>query len=186
MVSENAKKFCCEDISLIENYDKAVADPTQIWVTHHRAEILPCGNYTVDDLKQFNLYYNRPASELIFLSQSEHMRLHKFGKHPNKWCWCKGKKMSDEFRKNCSNGMKRYFASIGGKLSDEHKRKDSEALTGLWYWTDGKINIRARECPGQGFHRGMAGHFYTNGVENRKFIDGEQPQGWVRGLTRGK
>ena len=71
-----AKKFCCEDISLIENYDKAIADTTQTWDCHHRGEILPCGRFSVSDLKKFELYFNRPASELIFLTRSEHRRLH--------------------------------------------------------------------------------------------------------------
>ena len=31
MISKVVKRYCCEDISLIENYDKAVADNTQIW-----------------------------------------------------------------------------------------------------------------------------------------------------------
>ena len=41
----NAKQYCCEDITLIENYDKAIADETQVWDCHHRDEvrILPSG-----------------------------------------------------------------------------------------------------------------------------------------------
>ena len=40
MINEhNAKKFCKEDISKIENYDKAIADTTQVWDCHHRTEI---------------------------------------------------------------------------------------------------------------------------------------------------
>ena len=80
MISEKyAKKFCCEDPSLIENYDKAIADTTQTWDCHHRGEILPCGRFSRDDLKKFGLYYNRPASELIFLTHSEHRQLHNKG-----------------------------------------------------------------------------------------------------------
>ena len=71
-----AKKFCCEDLSLIENYDKAISDTTQTLDCHHRAEILSCGRFSVSDLKKFELYFNRPASELIFLTRSEHRRLH--------------------------------------------------------------------------------------------------------------
>ena len=71
-----AKKFCCEDLSLIENYDKAISDTTQTLDCHHRGEILPCGRFSVSDLKNFELYFNRPASELIFLTRSEHRRLH--------------------------------------------------------------------------------------------------------------
>ena len=80
MISEYyAKKFCCDDISIIENYDIAVADTTQTWDCHHRGEVLPCGRFSRSDLKKFGLYFNRPASELIFLTHSEHRRLHTKG-----------------------------------------------------------------------------------------------------------
>jgi hypothetical protein len=77
MISKFCKKYCCEDISLIENYDKALNDKTQMWHCHHKAEILPCGRYKVNDLNKFNLYYKRPANELIFLTTKEHRKLHK-------------------------------------------------------------------------------------------------------------
>ena len=80
MINERcAKSYCCEDLSLIENYDKAIADATQTWDCHHRGEILPCGRFSIDDLKKFGLYFNRPASELIFLTHSEHRHLHTKG-----------------------------------------------------------------------------------------------------------
>ena len=80
MINEkSAKKYCCEDLSLIENYELAVNDTTQTWDCHHRGEILPCGRFSRDDLKKFGLYYKRPASELIFLTKAEHNRLHKGG-----------------------------------------------------------------------------------------------------------
>ena len=74
-----ANAYCCEDPSLIENYDKAIADTTQTWDCHHRGEVLPCGRFSRDDLKKFGLYFNRPATELIFLTKAEHNRLHKKG-----------------------------------------------------------------------------------------------------------
>ena len=47
MISENqVKKYCREDISLIENYDKAINDKTQTWDCHHRKE----SQYSVDEL----------------------------------------------------------------------------------------------------------------------------------------
>ena len=60
------KNFCCDDPSLIENYDKAINDTTQTWDCHHRGEVLPCGRFSRDDLNKFGLYFNRPAAELIF------------------------------------------------------------------------------------------------------------------------
>lgn len=73
------KKYCCEDISLIENYTQAIADDTQTWECHHRGEVLPCGRFNIEDLDKFGLYWKRPAAELIFLTRAEHTSLHKNG-----------------------------------------------------------------------------------------------------------
>lgn len=74
---KNTKKYyCCEDISLIENYDKAINDLTEKYDCHHRLEIQGDKRFSVDDLKEMGLYFNRPASELIFLTRSEHRHLH--------------------------------------------------------------------------------------------------------------
>ena len=78
MINERkVRSYCFEDISLIENYDKAVADKTQTWQCHHRAEILPCGRFSRSDLVQHGLLFNRPANELVFLTQFEHKSIHK-------------------------------------------------------------------------------------------------------------
>ena len=75
MICKNrVKKFCSEDISLIENYQEAINDTTQTWHCHHRLEIEL--NKSGNELINMNLYYNRPASELIFLRKSDHMSLH--------------------------------------------------------------------------------------------------------------
>ena len=59
MINEHgAYAYCCEDISNIENYDKAVADKDNVWQCHHKAEILPCGNFSVQDLIKHKLYYH--------------------------------------------------------------------------------------------------------------------------------
>ena len=109
-----AKSFCCEDISLIENYDKAIADTTQTWDCHHRVEILPCGRFSTDDLIKFGLYWKRPASELIFLTKTEHNRLHKTGVL-----------RSDATKKAISDAKK------GIPLSEAHKKAISEAHKGV-------------------------------------------------------
>ena len=83
MINEHCvKDYCSEDISLIENYDLAIADTTKTWCCHHRAEILPCGVFKPEDLKKFGLYFNRPASELIFMTKADHNVLH--NKNPTK------------------------------------------------------------------------------------------------------
>lgn len=75
MINVNiAKAYCYEDISLIENYEQAINDKTQTWDCHHKLEIeLGVSQY---ELKKRKLFWKRPASELIFLTRSEHMSLH--------------------------------------------------------------------------------------------------------------
>ena len=80
MISESYKVYCSEDPSLIENYDKAIIDEKTIWVIHHRLETEL--NATSRYLKHENLYFNRPASELIYLTPSAHAQMHK--KHSDK------------------------------------------------------------------------------------------------------
>ena len=76
---KNAKRFCSEDISLIENYQQAISDQTKMWDTHHRRECDENGRtlFTRKQLKEMNLYYNRPASELMFVTRSMHRKLHR-------------------------------------------------------------------------------------------------------------
>lgn len=71
---KTVKQFCSEDLSLIENYQEAINDTTQTWHCHHKLEIEL--NKSENDLNNMNLYYNRPASELIFLTKRDHMSLH--------------------------------------------------------------------------------------------------------------
>ena len=109
-----AKAYCCDDLSLIENYDKAVADTTQTWECHHRGEVLPCERFSHNDLKKFGLYYKRPASELIFLTPTAHRQLHKTGVL-----------RSDATKKAIS------YAKKGVPLSEAHKKAISEAHKGV-------------------------------------------------------
>ena len=106
-----AKSFCCEDIDLIENYDNAIADTTQTLECHHRGEVLPCGRFSIDDLKKFGLYFNRPAAELIFLTPFAHRQLHN-----------KGVPKSEDHKKAISDGLK------GHSVSEECRAKLSKKI----------------------------------------------------------
>ena len=129
-----AKKFCCEDISLIENYDKAIADTTQTWECHHRGEILPCGRFSRDDLKKFGLYFNRPAAELIFLTPTAHRQLHYKGiplSEATKKAISEARKgvtLSEATKKAISEALKGVSR---GPMSDAHKKAISDALKGV-------------------------------------------------------
>ena len=74
-----AKRFCSEDISLIENYQEAIADEERTWDIHHRRECDENGRtlFTKKQLIEMNLYVKRPASELIFVTRSMHWKLHR-------------------------------------------------------------------------------------------------------------
>lgn len=78
MIAKNIKYLCCEDPSLIENYDEAVADTDRMWVCHHRLELDEDGHRlnTARELKKKGLYTHRPANELIFLTKEDHWKLH--------------------------------------------------------------------------------------------------------------
>lgn len=76
---KKVSRFCCENISLIENYDKAINDISQTWHCHHRFETDK--HMSRDELIDANMYFYRPANELIFLTKSEHRRIHSIGKN---------------------------------------------------------------------------------------------------------
>ena len=146
---EKIKSYCKDDISMIENYDKAVSDTTQMWHCHHRRETI----FSKSDLIEIGEYYNRPACELIFLTSLEHNRLHKLGK-------C----LSAETRKKLSEANKgRHFseesckkmseAKKGKHFSEEHKRKLSDVQKGTHWYNNGVKSTKAKTCP-EGFVKG--------------------------------
>ena len=86
MISKDCNRICSEDLSLIENYQEAIRDTKTKWVLHHRDEyrVLPSGIEvwrSKDDLKENGRYFKVPANELIFLTPSDHTKLH--NKNPN-------------------------------------------------------------------------------------------------------
>lgn len=80
MINRHVNRFCCEDLSLIENYQEALSDQNETWECHHRQEVVIDGTgihiTSQKELIEKGLYYNRPASELIFMRNSDHMRMH--------------------------------------------------------------------------------------------------------------
>lgn len=83
MIAENIKylHYCSEELSKVENYEKALADKENMWDCHHKDEIriLPSGLVvlrTREELIENGRYYNCPANELIFMLREEHRALH--------------------------------------------------------------------------------------------------------------
>lgn len=112
--ARQAHLFCKDDISLIENYDKAMNDTTQTWHCHHRTEIW--WNCSRIELIKNECYYNRKACELIFLTKAEHASVHRKGKaltaeHSKKISESnKGKHYSEELCKKMSESIKAWWA----------------------------------------------------------------------------
>lgn len=151
MIAKGIKDLCSE-YWLIENYEQAVND-VKMWECHHRLEVSDDGLHTVytqKDLIKRDLYFNRSADELIFLTKNEHRKLHQntiefkekfigreFSDETRKKMseakkghipWNKGEKLSDETRKKMSVAKKGENNPWYGKhLSEEHKRKLSES-----------------------------------------------------------
>ena len=116
----NYSHYCCEDISKIENYEEAI-NSNEVYACHHRLETHNSNgekrlvDLTRKELIALDMYYNRPASELILMKNSEHMSLHN-----------KGRKLSDEHKSKI--GM----AGIGRKYSKESRKKMSESEKKSW------------------------------------------------------
>ena len=84
MIAKDIEKFC-KEYCKIENYEKAINDNSQIWICHHRLEIMPFSgkimNYKY--LIEQDMYYNRLPEELIFVTMAEHNKIHRrfLGRH---------------------------------------------------------------------------------------------------------
>ena len=189
----NFNMYCSEEISLVENYDKAKADNFKGWCIHHRLETHNFDgtrrktDLSVEDLIALDMYLCRPADELIFMKSEDHVSLHHKGKHPGNY----GKHHSEEHRKKISEANK------GKHHSDEMKKKISETLKGHIVSEETKKKIskanKGKRSPNYGkrfseeHRRKMSEarkgkHWYTNGVIN--VVSSECPDGFVKGQIR--
>lgn len=109
-------RYCCEDISKIENYELAKRDNFGGWVIHHRLETHTADgerrlvDLSKEELIALDMYFNRPPEELIYLTKSYHQKLHRKGNlGPNI-----GKHFSEEWRRKISeaNRGKKYFKGL--------------------------------------------------------------------------
>jgi len=145
---EAAYAYCCEDISLIENYENAIADNTTRWICHHKKGL----SMSRSELKKNNLYYHQPASDLIFLTAAEHWRIH--GKN-------RDEHLREISRQNITKVNKTYWK--GKKFSKERREHMSQLQHKLRWWTNGSVTVRTEECP-DGFWPGRNGYSPTKGV----------------------
>ena len=152
-----AQKYCCEDISLIENYDEALRDMSQTWDIHHKRENTTPARKLIEDGE----YYHRPATELVFLTHSDHCALHMSEKRRGKpaWnsgtvgvckAWNKGKVgvYSKESLEKMSKAHKGQISSMKGRHhTPESRVKCGLASIGMHWWNNGETTAYAKECP---------------------------------------
>lgn len=141
----------CRTPELIENYDLAIADDTQIWDCHHKNEL----TYTKQELIELGLYYDCSPDELIFLTREMHNDVHHRGtKHSSS---TKSKMSKSMKGKNIGhvpwNKGTCLSSETKNKISKAHKNKPSWTKGTHWY-NNGIIQMRAFECP-EGFILGV-------------------------------
>ena len=145
-------KYCCYCMTpeLIENYDLAIADKEKVWICHHRKEEF----YTSEELIEMGMYFNVPPEDLVFCrNKKEHYKYPHKG-FENMAEAKKGKKFSEEHKKNISESKKGLKT---GPHSEETKKKISEANKGRKWFTNGVMSIMDYDCP-PGFVPGRTIH----------------------------
>lgn len=138
---ENVKKMCRDDISLIENYEFAINDTKNTWDCHHRLGLTLNGEYahSAEELQRLGMYWNRPYFELIFLTHSDHQKLHKTGTNNPRYGkvgTMKGKHHSKSARDKLSK------SHTGLKQTKETIEKRVKSLKGKTRTESQKDNIR--------------------------------------------
>lgn len=197
--------FCTEP-EKIENFEKALADNFVGWCVHHRMETHNSDgerrlvDITPAELKALGMYYNRPASELIYLTKAEHRSLHNSGS---------GNPMRNkETRNKMSETMKGKYTGENNPMygvhhSDESKKKMSEARKGKYTGENnsfyGKTHSEETRRRLSVAHKGKrlskehinkvaeanrGKHWYNNGKVNKFCF--ECPDGFVPGRLKRK
>lgn len=165
------KKKCIDDISLIENYDIAIKDDSQMWECHHKLELVATGgkkDISQKELQRLGLYYNRPANELIFLTKSEHSRLHRNSSIEKSVA---GKTIKNRNKLKTKEELKfiyNKYKNLSPEKMSEVKNKLSDLSKNKKFWHKDGVCIRAAECPGEGWGQGRL-HFERNRCVCGKF-----------------
>lgn len=176
MISEQmCRKYCKDSIDAIENY--AIAkNSKERWDCHHRLETHNSDGekrlvqITKEELIFLDCFYNRPATELIFIKASEHTKLHKVGGHITE-----AHKIAIS-KANRENAKTRCNADMRNKLSEARKQFKGEKNP--FYNKKHTDETRKRLSEN---HKGICKgkHWYNNGQD--EVMDYTCPQGYIKG-----
>ena len=125
MINEKmATRYCSDDIALIENYSEAISDEERMWEIHHRRESDENGRtlFTHKKLIELNLYFNRPAAELMFVTRSMHSKLHR-----------------EMFENTGKNVGKKYGKIVGGSEAAKEAAKEKCSIPILQFTKSGEF-----------------------------------------------
>lgn len=152
---KKSEKYC-ETPELIENYTEAINDKN-LWECHHRLEThfsdgtpRPTNAFLrKEELIYLGMYFNRPAEELIFLTRSDHRKIHNVDAriHEKISNSLIGRHLSEETKEKIRK------ANLGKKLSSSEVKSLSERMLGnkitvgrKWF-NNGIISVMRFECP---------------------------------------
>lgn len=119
------KQCFCSTPELIENFEEANNDASQVWECHHRLETHNSDgerrlvDITKKELIALGMYNHRPPEEFIFLTGKGHARLHYAGKPSSR----KGKRLSDTTREKLRHIDKSYTKT------EEYRKNMSKAVS---------------------------------------------------------
>ena len=128
----NRKDCFCSNPKAIENYAFAISDENKTWECHHRLETHfsdgterpKNAQLSKEELIAFDMYYNRPPEELIFLTVSEHQKLHH-----------QSIPKTEEHKRKISNALK-------GRTDIKH-----DFSKGRHWYNNGFIEVCEKKCP---------------------------------------
>lgn len=194
MISKNTYQYLdyLESVEDIENYEEAISDTNKTWHCHHKLETefsdetpRPVNaRLSKDELIALNVYFSRPASELIFLKQSDHIQLHNKDKFKGKKHFTNG--AINIWSTDCPDGFyqgtnrkgiptNKVPWNKGIKYSEEMKQRLSEVHKGkrLSEETKRKLSEIRKGHPGY-----MKGKFHSD--ETRKKMSEAQKARWAK------
>ena len=108
---------------------------------------------TYNPIEDSHLYHAHHVDEVRDDNRLENLEWELKGEHLRKHK--KGGKLSEETRRKLSEANKGNQWNVGKVRSEESLRKLSEVRKGMLWWNNGVKTIRSKEWPGEGWVRGM-------------------------------